>query len=258
MPRRRLPSVRRACSENAGNIMFFRRRNYKPCICIKLQEARAYDISGTEVSSLPVWGWVPFDQLDSVNFMRYRGQIAERLHELQDGIRSQDTRIEREIIYHPSPMERVFLQQLFNNHLTIEEKKRYIAEFSNTIIGAHTCIRCLGFSPKGKKKCLHYDCPGMCKRCYDEIDDHCPTCKKEQKMKCPICLEEKMTNDLCYHGNSKHLAQCGHPVCWICLGKAYSLGKPLTECPLCRASWVSTRVLPQPPVALSPATAFFS
>lgn len=258
MSRVHRPSVRRACSENAGNILFFRRRNYKPCICIKTREAHVYDISGTEVPSMAVWAWVPFDELDSVNFMKYRVQIAERLHRLQYDVRAQETRIEQDIIYRPSPMERAFLQQLFNNHLTLEEKKRYITEFSNTIIGSHTCVRCLGFAPKGKKKCLHYDCPGMCMTCYDEIDDHCPTCKKEQKMKCPICLEDKTTKDLCYHGNSKHVAQCGHPICWICLGKAYSLGKPLTECPLCRASWVSARVLPQTPMALSPATAFFS
>ena len=82
MSRVHRPSVRRACSENAGNILFFRRRNYKPCICIKTREAHVYDISGTEVPSMAVWAWVPFDELDSVNFMKYRVQIAERLHRL--------------------------------------------------------------------------------------------------------------------------------------------------------------------------------
>ena len=116
----------------------------------------------------------------------------------------------------------------------MEDKKRYIIEFSHTTVGKKICIRCLHLTEK-KKKCLHCDCPGMCDNCYDEIEKTCPVCLKEQKIKCPICLDMKEKADLA-PGSS-----CGHYICWCCLGKSYQCRKQIKKCPLCRQDWLPRR-----------------
>ena len=182
------------------------------------------------------------NELDADNFIKYRQTIVDGVKTLQEDARSVSEEGRRtRIIYRPDRDERAFMKQLFNNHLTEEEKKRYIIEYSHTIIGKTTCARCFNVAYE-KKKCLHYDCPGMCDDCYDDIDEKCPLCKKEQTLTCPICKDLKKTDELC---REKSCKGCGHYVCWSCLGKSYGMGKPITKCPLCRKSWFSSdRVTP--------------
>ena len=247
MPR---PSVRRACAENVGMLSFFRRgggqpgrrRDFLPCICVK-------DVGDQNDLSGEVWRWIPFEELDAVNFIKYREKITQGIKELQSIRRSMPPPYPRQhIIYKAPPMERALLEHIFNYHLTKREKKRYIEEFSNTIIASQNCSGCLGVVLDEKKKCLHYNCPGMCDICYEEMGDKCPICKKTQVATCPICKEDKPTVDLCHHANNKHFARCGHPVCWHCMGKAYVSGHPIVKCPLCRVPWVQHRVAGEPPI----------
>lgn len=95
-------------------------------------------------------------------------------------------------------------------------------------MGRHTCERCLKYVGKKKKKCIHYECQGMCDTCYATIGETCPVCKKVQTLECPICQEEK---------TAEHLVDsdtCPHKVCWTCYGKAYKAHAPIDKCPMCR------------------------
>ena len=239
MPR---ASIRRACAENAGTLSFFRRQTgYSPCICVKGDG----DLSGGVTS----WRWVSIAELDGESFVKYRDKITQSIKELQAARRRIPPPYPQSyVVYKAPPMERALLEQIFNHHLTDEEKKRYIEEFSNTIIASQNCSGCLGVVVDKKQKCLHYSCPGMCGACYEKIDDKCPICKKSQVETCPICREDKPPTELCYHGNNKHFARCGHPVCWECMGKAYVSGHPIVKCPLCRVPWVQHRVAGEPEI----------
>jgi len=240
-------SVRRACEENAGNIIFFRRSHLMPCICV---EAFYDHTELPDDGQFNYWKRLPLNELDELNFIKYRNKITAYISVLQSDRRSMQNRLDTNptILHIPEPMERALLAQLFNNHLNAEEKRRYLIEYSNTIITSGTCYHCLQYSLLGKRKCLHFDCPGMCVDCYEGMGDSCPACKKKQVAQCPICKDEKTASEMCHHGSRKCFARCGHPVCWSCLGKAYAMGKPLTKCPLCRASWVQHRVAAEPEI----------
>ena len=247
MSRLRRRHVRRASAENAGRLLFLRRSSYQPCICVRdasgaESSTDEMDTSGNSVASN--WKWVLLKDLTAANFILYRDKIAEGVKKLQEEVRNNSVPeyAHTKIIYKPSPDERSFLRQLFNNHLTDEEKQRYIIEFSHTIIGSGTCPNCFDITST-KKKCIHYECPGMCDMCYDKIDESCPLGKKPQSLACPICQETKKADELC---REKICKDCGHYVCWVCLGKSYGMGKPITKCPLCRKSWFpGPRVTPQ-------------
>ena len=246
MPR---SSVRRACAENAGILSFLRRRHESPpCICVE-GVGDQYDLSGEFVDTIRVWRWIPFQELDAENFIKYREKITQGITELQTDRRRIPPPYPRQhIIYKAPPMERALLEQIFNHHLTKGQKKRYIEEFSNTIIASQNCSGCLGVILDEKQKCLHYNCPGMCDICYEKMGEKCPICKKTQVATCPICKEDKLPVDLCHHANNKHFARCGHPVCWQCMGKAYVSGHPIVKCPLCRVPWVQHRVAGEPDI----------
>lgn len=218
--RRRRAHSRRACDINAGKVSFWRMPvgdipAYAPRICIK-QEGE--------------WRWVPFKELDSDNFLLYKNTISDYIKSIQSQVRGQETRVDRIVINQPSDSELALMRQLFNNYLTRQEKRRFIMEYSHTILGKGTCYLCLNVA-KTKSKCLHFDCPGMCEVCYEKIDDHCPTCNKKQTINCPIC-KDVMEKDNIGKGEN-----CHHYVCWTCLGKAYQGGTPITKCPLCRKAW---------------------
>ena len=205
MPRLRRRHVRRASAENAGHLLFMRRSRNQPCICIQEESTGEMDASG---NSIPCdWKWVLLKDLTATDFLLYRDKIAEGVQKVQGDARSlreEEYHDRTKIIYKPRPDERAFLRQLFNNHLTDEEKKRYIMEYSNTIVGASTCPRCFDITYT-KKKCLHYECHGMCDTCYDEIDESCPLCEKSQLLKCPICQETKKADELCREKNLQGL-----------------------------------------------------
>lgn len=245
-------SVRRACAENAGILSFLRRRHGSPpCICVE-DVGDQYDSSGEFVDTIRVWKWIHFEDLGADNFIKYRDKITQGIKELQSERRRLQHLVQHypreNFIYEAPPMERALLKQIFNHHLTDEEKKRYIEEFSNTIIASQNCSGCLGVVLDGKKKCLHYNCPGMCGACYEKMGNKCPICEKTQVATCPICKEDKLPADLCHHANNKHFARCGHPVCWQCMGKAYVSGHPIVKCPLCRVPWVQHRVAGEPSI----------
>ena len=222
-----LTSRRRASSEREGNVSFLSRRNNIPVICINVENS---------------WRWVPFHELPAPDFIKYRDQISSYLGRLQSRARSNDVYTRNQhhqkiTIHLPSPDERAFLKMLFNNHLEDHEKRRYIIEFSHTIIGDSHCSGCLKLTLKDKVKCIHYDCPGMCEECAAQIGDSCPICEKAQLITCPICKDEKEKGEIGFAPSG-----CGHAVCWACMGKAYQVNaRGLRKCPQCREPWHKPR-----------------
>lgn len=217
------PGVRRHASvDREGNVSFLRGQDNIPVICINVQDN--------------IWRWVPFHELSAPDFIKYRDQISSYIGRVQSRARSNYSHArsqQRNPVYLPAPDERVFLLTLFNNHLEDHEKRRYIVEFSHTIIGRSHCSGCLKLTLKDKVKCIHYDCPGMCKECSDKIEDSCPICEKAQIITCPICKDEKKKGEIGFAPSG-----CGHAVCWACMGKAYQVNaRGLRKCPQCREPW---------------------
>ena len=216
---------RRASAQNEGTLSFTRQNIDSPLICISTATT-----PGTRFI------WIPLKELGCHHFMKYRAQISAHLARIQSQARSCELLARQRLKgrltqYIPAPDERKFLLMLFNNHLEPHEKRRYITEYSHTIIGSSTCIRCLNIT-YNKKKCLHFECPGMCEGCHKEIGETCPACQKEQKIICPICKDKKSEEEL-----APAPSGCGHYVCFKCLGKAYQSEHPIKKCPLCRKSW---------------------
>ena len=178
--------------------------------------------------------WIRISNLSPQQFDIVRDSLAEGIQNLQSRARSNYIPIRPpSTVFLPPPHERAFLRQIFNNHLTEAEKRRYIVEFKHTVVGSSTCYACLNIDYTEHKKCLHPDCHGMCSKCFESMGDCCPSCGKEQIIQCPICREDKKKDAL-----AKSKGGCNHYICYACLGKAYSLNKPITQCPLCRGSWL--------------------
>jgi len=213
---------RQASVDAEGNVSFLRGQDNIPVICINIGNHN--------------WRWVPFHELPAADFIKYRAQISSYISRVQARARSNYSRARHRAnttLYLPAPDERTFLLTLFNNHLEDHEKRRYIVEFSHTIIGKSYCTGCLNITFKDKIKCIHYDCPGMCKECVDKIEDSCPICEKAQIITCPICKDEKKKAELGFAPSG-----CGHAVCWECMGKAYQVNaRGLRKCPQCREPW---------------------
>ena len=179
--------------------------------------------------------WVAVKDLTGRQFEIVRASLVDGIKKLQSRARSNWNTSNQPVMIHlPSPDERRFLQQIFNNHLTDAEKRRYITEFKHTIIGSSTCSVCLHFNNNSSLLCLHPDCPGMCEECFEKMANTCPSCNKEQVLKCPICREDKKPPEL-----AKSQGGCHHYVCYACMGKAYNIGNPIKKCPLCRGSWLA-------------------
>ena len=220
----RLTSTRRASSGREGNVSFLSRQNNIPVICINVENS---------------WRWVPFHELPAPAFIKYRDQISAYMGRLQSRARSNYAAAgaTRHTIHLPAPDERAFLKMLFNNHLEDHERRRYIVEFSHTIIGESHCAGCLKLTLNDKVKCMHYDCPGMCEECATQIGDSCPICEKAQIVTCPICKDEKKKGEIGFAPSG-----CGHAVCWACMGKAYQVNaQGLRKCPQCREPWHKPR-----------------
>ena len=128
----------------------------------------------------------------------------------------------------PSPSEYQLMKRMFA-HLTPELKQQYMMEFSHTILGSRICALCSNFD-YNKKKCIHFNCPGMCEDCYNNMGDMCPLCKKEQKIECPICQETKTSEKICI------LKNCRHPICYKCFTESAMAKKLIKKCPICRES----------------------
>lgn len=215
---------RRPTAAREGNVSFLRGQDNIPVICINIEEN--------------VWRWIPFHELAAPDFIKYRDQISSYISRVQSRARSNYVRARVQqrantTLYLPAPDERAFLLTLFNNHLEDHEKRRYITEFSHTIIGESHCSGCLNVNYQDKVKCIHYDCPGMCEDCAKQIEDTCPICEKAQIITCPICKDEKKKGEIGFAPSG-----CGHAVCWACMGKAYQVNaQGLRKCPQCREPW---------------------
>ena len=135
------------------------------------------------------------------------------------------------------------IEELFGQlvHMSRETKRAFVKKHKKTYIGRHICEICLTHTKKATYRCIHYDCPGMCKACLEKIGDHCSVCDRPQTIPCPICQEEKTADEL---GPSE---SCPHKVCWSCIGRGYMAHAPIVKCPQCRAIFTK----PPPPPAVS-------
>jgi len=218
---------RAASATREGQVSFLRGQNDIPVICIHVANS---------------WRWVPLTELSAEDFIKYREPISSYVGRVQSRARSNNVYARNQhnqlnTIHLPAPDERAFLKMLFNNHLEDHEKRRYIIEFSHTIIGESHCAGCLKLTLKDKVKCMHYDCPGMCEECETQIGDSCPICEKAQIITCPICKDEKKKGEIGFAPSG-----CGHAVCWACMGKAYQINASgLRTCPQCRKPWHKPR-----------------
>ena len=218
---------RAASATREGQVSFLRGQNDIPVICIHVANS---------------WRWVPLTELPAEDFIKYREPISSYVGRVQSRARSNNVYARNQhnqlnTIHLPAPDERAFLKMLFDNHLEDHEKRRYIIEFSHTIIGESHCAGCLKLTLKDKVKCMHYDCPGMCEECETQIGDSCPICEKAQIVTCPICKDEKKKGEIGFAPSG-----CGHAVCWACMGKAYQVNaQGLRKCPQCREPWHKPR-----------------
>ena len=78
-----------------------------------------------------------------------------------------------------------------------------------------------------RKKCISFECDGMCSSCKDNIEECCPVCNAKQELKCPICLE---TRPLW----ATKVLNCGHGICWKCFAVSFEKAHNLINCPKCR------------------------
>ena len=81
--------------------------------------------------------------------------------------------------------------------------------------------------PFKRKKCISFECPGMCKICSLQLGKECPVCKTNQEIKCPICLETRPVW-------ASKILRCHHGICWKCYSQAFEQGHALINCPQCR------------------------
>ena len=121
------------------------------------------------------------------------------------------------------------MRQMFNC-LPINLKQRFIIEYQHTKLGKNWCMICMDMALT-KKKCIHYECPGMCEKCFNAEDDCCPCCDKKQEIECPVCREVKGKDWV------HILEKCHHPVCLQCFTKASLAGAPIKKCPTCRSNF---------------------
>ena len=206
-------------SEALEGTVTFRRRSSRPCICVKTSDGEMQ--------------WVNVLNLDGDTFEKYKKEFNAALLELrEDARRHRQIHTEaakKNITFIPHPHERKFMIQMFS-HLPDDLKRRYLIEYSHTIIGKSWCHICMNLS-LNKKKCLHHECPGMCENCYLKLGDTCPACHRGQEIDCPICREPKTAKDL------HTLEGCHHSVCYKCFTNASLAKKPLLKCPVCRAEF---------------------
>ena len=88
------------------------------------------------------------------------------------------------------------------------------------------CFKLINIINK-KKKCISFECEGMCQECNEKIKDTCPVCRKKQEIKCPICLEIRPVW-------ASKILNCQHGICWSCYGSSLEMGRALITCPNCR------------------------
>jgi len=97
------------------------------------------------------------------------------------------------------------------------------------LLVSESCPVCLDiiYPLKDRRKCISFECGGMCKQCHVEVEDICPACDKKQEIKCPICLEYRPVW-------AAKILSCHHGMCWPCYGGALEKGQAIINCPQCR------------------------
>jgi hypothetical protein len=167
--------------------------------------------------------WVRFNELSSALWMCHRDSI------------------EPEWISHSRPLWMSHLRASEENKtnklvmsllstLSVEQRQKWVSE--NSEYKDKICTECGSLDPE-KKKCIHYDCSGMCATCFDIKNkpgfENCSCCLQKQEITCPICQEDFPTDNLVKS------EQCSHHICWSCFGRSIKSSRPLSNCPLCRS-----------------------
>ena len=157
--------------------------------------------------------WVPFEELSSILFYRYREGLNRKLADISIANEADNN----------------LAVSMFKT-MTVGQRQIWLQqneEYKNTV-----CTEC-GIFNITKTKCLHYDCPGMCSSCFlsknPEGFENCACCGQKQESMCPICQE------VCGSDNLVQSEECSHHICWSCFGRSVKSSCPISHCPLCRS-----------------------
>ena len=118
------------------------------------------------------------------------------------------------------------------NRLNATEKENLIKNniiFKTIFKNQNVCIHC--FTVGLRKKCVHFDCPGVCSNCMkntDKNEEACGACKRKPELQCPVCFET-------FNKKFLKILKCRHCICWKCQCSSHEAGKPIIKCPTCRA-----------------------
>ena len=158
--------------------------------------------------------WLRFNELSSVLWMRHRDSIEpEWISHLRSSEENKTNKLVMSLI----------------STLSVEQRQKWVTE--NSEYKDKICIECGSLDPE-KKKCIHFDCPGMCTTCFDIKNkpgfENCSCCLQKQEITCPICQEDFPADNLVKS------EQCSHHICWSCFGRSVKSSRPLSNCPLCR------------------------
>ena len=195
------------------------------------------DKNGLLCISISLYGnnrWEPLAELSSSSWMKYRCKIRDGL----EGVRKRTKRNKKALQKAQITDETKLLFDSLYKKLSETEKREFLKQHQNTWLSIATCTACLKRCDE-KIKCLHSDCPGMCKKCTEKLQSckNCPACNKKQEITCPICMDTKKASELVKS------VSCCHSVCWKCYGMAFQSGHPILDCPLCRATFTEHTVV---------------
>jgi len=167
--------------------------------------------------------WVRISDLSSALWMRHRDSIANEwishtiTHCSMEEVRASEENTTNKLVSSLLSM------------LSVEQRQKWVTE--NSEYKDKICTECGSFDTE-KKKCIHFDCPGMCTTCFDIKNkpgfENCYCCLQKQEITCPICQEDFPTDNLVKS------EQCSHHICWSCFGRSVKSSRPLSNCPLCR------------------------
>ncbi len=194
------------------------------------------DKNGLLCISISLYGnnrWEPLAELSSSSWMKYRCKIRDGL----EGVRKRTKRNKKAIQKAQIADETKQLFDALYKTLSESDKREFLKQHKNTWLSKATCTACLKRCDE-KTKCLHSDCPGMCKKCAGKLEscENCPACNKKQEIICPICMDTKRASELVKS------VSCCHSVCWKCYGMAFKSGHPILNCPMCRCTFTEHTV----------------
>ncbi len=194
------------------------------------------DKNGLLCISISLYGnnrWEPLAELSAGSWMKYRCKIRDGL----EGVRKRTKRNKRALQKAQIADETKKLFDALYKNLSESDKREFLKQHKDTWLSKATCTACLKRCDE-KTKCLHSDCPGMCKKCAQKLEccENCPACNKKQEITCPICMDTKKASELVKS------VGCCHSVCWKCYGMAFKSGHPILNCPMCRCTFTEHTV----------------